>query len=75
MSDKETIDLMQSQYGDVCNLRDELWIEVKRLKAINAELIAALEILARLGNGDYYANSDGNRIAQAAIANAQRGNR
>ena len=36
--------------------------------AADAGLVEALEKLARLGNGDKYGNSDGNLIAQAAIA-------
>ena len=31
-------------------------------------LVDALEKLSRLGNGDQYGNSDGNRIAQEALA-------
>ena len=34
--------------------------EIKRLRD-------ALEVLAKLGNGDHYGNSEGNRIAQAAL--------
>ncbi len=43
-------------------------IEIDRLKALNAELVTALEKLARLGNGDQYGNSHGNTIAQQALA-------
>jgi hypothetical protein len=32
-----------------------------------AKLVAALEKLARLGNGEHYGNSDGNMIARAAL--------
>jgi len=42
-------------------------------RAVNAELIVALEKLARLGNGEHYGNSDGNLIAQKAIAKATGG--
>ena len=35
------------------------------------DLLAALEKLARLGNGDHYGNSEGNMIARAAIAKAR----
>ena len=38
---------------------------------VNAELVEALDKLARLGNGDQYGNSDGNMIARAALANAE----
>lgn len=44
--------------------------ELRRLSAVNAELLEALEKLARLGNGEHYGNSDGNMIARAAIAKA-----
>ena len=44
--------------------------ELRRLHALNQELLAALEKLARLGNGDHFGNSDGNMIARAAIAKA-----
>ena len=44
--------------------------ELRRLHAVNAELLEALEKLARLGNGEHYGNSDGNMIARAAIAKA-----
>jgi hypothetical protein len=42
--------------------------ELRRLHQVNAELLAALDKLARLGNGDRYGNSIGNTIAQEAIA-------
>lgn len=45
--------------------------EVNRLAALNAELVEALEKLARLGNGDQYGNSIGNDIAKAALAKAK----
>ena len=42
--------------------------ELRRLHAVNQELLVALEKLARLGNGEHYGNSEGNMIARAAIA-------
>jgi len=45
--------------------------ELRRLHEVNQELLAALEKLARLGNGDHYGNSDGNMIARAAIAKGE----
>jgi hypothetical protein len=42
-------------------------VELRRLHEVNAELVAALDKLARLGNGDRYGNSIGNTIAQEAI--------
>jgi hypothetical protein len=44
--------------------------ELRRLHEVNAELLEALDKLARLGNGDRYGNSIGNTIAQEAIAKA-----
>jgi len=43
------------------------------VKCVNAHdgLVEALQKLACLGNGDRYGNSDGNCIAQAALAKAQ----
>ena len=41
--------------------------ELRRLHEVNAELLEALEKLARLGNGERYGNSEGNVIARAAI--------
>ena len=41
--------------------------ELRRLHDVNQELLAALEKLARLGNGDHYGNSEGNMIAREAI--------
>lgn len=45
--------------------------ELRRLHEVNAELVEALERLARLGNGDQYGNSIGNEIAQEALRKAQ----
>ena len=45
--------------------------ELRRLHALNQELLEALQKLAKLGNGDRYGNSDGNMIARAAIAKAE----
>ena len=42
--------------------------ELRRLHEVNAELVEALEKLARLGNEPLYGNSIGNQIAQAALA-------
>jgi hypothetical protein len=44
--------------------------ELRRLHEVNAELLVALDKLARLGNGDRFGNSIGNTIAQEAIAKA-----
>lgn len=46
--------------------------ELHRLDALNADLIATLEKLARLGNGDHYGNSLGNEIAIDALIRARR---
>jgi hypothetical protein len=45
--------------------------ELRRLHAVNQELLVALEQLARLGNGETYGNSDGNMLARAAIAKGE----
>jgi hypothetical protein len=45
--------------------------ELRRLHEVNQELLAALEKLARLGNGERYGNSEGNMIARAAIAKGE----
>ena len=45
--------------------------ELRRLHEVNQELLAALEKLARLGNGDHYGNSEGNMIARTAIAKGE----
>lgn len=49
----------------------EVAAELRRLDALNAELVEALERLARLGNGNQYGNSIGNDIAKAALAKAK----
>ena len=48
----------------------ELEQDRKRLHEMNVELLATLDKLARLGNGERYGNSTGNKIAQEAIAKA-----
>lgn len=48
-----------------------LWNECDNQERINAQLLEALEKLARLGNGDLYGNSQGNMIARAAIEAAK----
>ena len=50
---------------------DDTIIELRRLHEVNQELVEALEKLARLGNADQYGNSEGNTIAQAALAKAR----
>ena len=45
--------------------------ELRRLHEVNAELLEALEKLARLGNGERYGNSEGNVIARTAITKAE----
>lgn len=49
---------------------EELSEANKRLIEATPIMFAALDRLARLGNGFEYGNSEGNRIAQAAIAKA-----
>ncbi len=59
-------------YGDMPTCEEDIKAatELRRLHEVNAELLAALDKLARLGNGDRYGNSIGNTIAQEAIAKA-----
>ena len=49
---------------------DDVVAELRRLHEVNAELLKTMRQLACLGNGNSYGNSDGNVIAQAAIAKA-----
>ena len=51
---------------------DVLKKRIDTLTEVNQELLAALEKLARLGNGEHYGNSDGNMIARAAIVKAEK---
>jgi hypothetical protein len=50
---------------------DVLKKRIDALNESNTELLAALEKLARVGNGDHYGNSEGNMIARAAIAKGE----
>jgi hypothetical protein len=59
------------KYGTDWDNIHEAADELRRLDALNAELVEALEKLARLGNGDSYGNSIGNDIAIAALAKAK----
>ncbi len=65
----EELDVQFSHTGLCGEAADEL----RRLHAVNADLLETLEKLARLGNGEHYGNSDGNMIARAAIAKATGG--
>jgi hypothetical protein len=64
----ERYDATRSGYAKHCSLAVA---ELRRLHAVNQELLAALEKLARLGNGETYGNSDGNMIARTAIAKGE----
>ena len=64
----ERYDATRSGYAKHCSLAAA---ELRRLHEVNLELLAALEKLARLGNGEHYGNSDGNMIARAAIAKGE----
>lgn len=46
----------------------ELFTRPMPAQDVNAELVEALEKLARLGNGEHYGNSDGNMIARTALS-------
>jgi hypothetical protein len=63
----DRLDCGEISYAGMCKAAAEL----RRLHAANQELLAALEQLARLGNGDHYGNSEGNMIARAAIAKGE----
>ncbi len=74
MTDKQPKALWMADHLDL-DARPVDWYrdaaaELRRLHEVNAELLAALDKLARLGNGDRYGNSIGNTIAQEAIAKA-----
>ena len=57
-------------WQDLCGNNLVYWmlVEVDRLKAERDGLVAVMEGLACLGNGDRYGNSDGNVVAQVALA-------
>lgn len=60
---------IRTSYGDEqTDFAIKLAAERDALRAQLAELVEALEKLARLGNGDQYGNSDGNMIARAALS-------
>lgn len=75
--------ILADRNADACNVnREDNWtiygqdyiddvtamLAAPAAPAADAGLVEALEKLARLGNGDKYGNSDGNLIAQAALA-------
>jgi len=64
LADKMSSYKLSSGYAWHCH---KAAAELRRLHEVNTELLAALEKLARLGDGDHYGNSDGNMIARAAI--------
>ncbi len=53
---------------DLVRERNEALADLAASQAREAKLRDALDKLARLGNGGYYGNSEGNRIAQDALA-------
>ena len=68
LADKMSSYSLSSGYAWHCH---KAAAELRRLHEVNQELLAALEKLARLGNGDRYGNSEGNTIARAAINKAE----
>ena len=52
---------------EIAGLKDAL----AESEAENKKLREALEVLARLGNGALYGNSDGNLIAQTALGESE----
>lgn len=76
MTDKQPEALRLAEHMEIsvshaAAVREKAAAELRRLDALNAELVEALEKLARLGNGDSYGNSIGNDIAIAALAKAE----
>jgi hypothetical protein len=69
LADNLLADNLTALHRDVLSIKAAA--ELRRLHAVNQELLAALEKLARLGNGEHYGNSDGNMIARAAIAKGE----
>ena len=60
-------------HGEIDSMRVERVTnekELRRLHEVNQELLATMEKLACLGNGNAHGNSIGNDIAIAAIAKA-----
>ena len=57
----------QDLLGELSDARDEL----ATVTAQRDELLATMRKLACLGNGDQYGNSEGNTIAQEAIAKCE----
>jgi hypothetical protein len=68
LADKMSSYSLRSGYAWHCH---KAAAELRRLHDVNTELLAALEKLARLGNGDQIGNSEGNMIARAAIAKGE----
>ena len=68
LADKMNSYSLRSGYAWHCH---KAAAELRRQHELNQELLAALENLARLGNGDHYGNSEGNMIARAAIAKGE----
>jgi len=78
----DALEQMQTENVELSNCCSDYRLEIERLSIEHGcmneanvkyekrieELEAALETLARLGNGDKYGNSDGNIIAQKALA-------
>ena len=68
---------LRRQHGEIEAMRNERFAnekKLRRLHEVNAELVEALEKLAKLGNGDRYGNSIGNEIAQEALRKAREDN-
>ena len=66
-----------AQTSDAIEPRDlaknTLELEILKLLAERAMLLEAMHKLARLGNGEYFGNSEGNMIARAAISQCEQG--
>lgn len=63
-----TIDCLTEQLATVTEQKNRMWFELAASQAREQQLREALHKLACLGNGAHYGTSDGNRIAQVALA-------
>lgn len=64
----DAIDALQARVKELDNANINMGKQIIDLTLQRDELLSVLHRLACLGNGDRYGNSDGNTIAQEAIA-------
>lgn len=70
MAQETTPDQWVSIFSELHEQIVDLEQQLEAAERRNAELVEALEKLARLGNGDHYGNSQGNMIAREALAHS-----